>query len=53
MADKVNALPPKEIYDVLHEFEERGGTLPESVDKWWFEETNTNEIKRQKLNIRR
>ena len=42
MEEKCNTLPPKEIYDVLHEFESLGGNIPKSVDWWWIEETVIN-----------
>jgi hypothetical protein len=43
-----HTLPPKEIYDVLHEFEELGGTLPEVVDDWWKNETLLEEQEKSK-----
>jgi hypothetical protein len=38
-----NALPPKEIYDVLHFAESKGMELPKSVGKWFQVETVLNE----------
>ena len=32
-------LPPVDIFDVLHDYEVRGGTVPDTVDKWWEVET--------------
>jgi hypothetical protein len=40
----VNTLPPKEIYDVLHEAEGKGIELPQSIEKWWKKETLINEV---------
>jgi PilX N-terminal len=42
---KCNTLPPQEIYDVLHAAEVRGVELPESVELWWFKETQINQKK--------
>lgn len=35
-------LPPKTIYDVLHEAESAGVIIPEDVDSWWKVETDIN-----------
>lgn len=45
----VNTLPPIEIYDVLLKCEIKGIELPESVDDWWFKETEINESKKNNL----
>ena len=37
--DTSRTLPPKEIFDLLHECEKHGIKLPEAVDKWWVKET--------------
>ena len=41
--------PPQAIYNVLHEAESKGITLPKSVDRWWYIETiKKEEIKEKK-----
>jgi hypothetical protein len=35
--------PPVEILDFLHYCELKGIEIPESVDNWWFGETELNE----------
>jgi len=47
MPEFCNTLPPKEIYDVLHEAESKGVKLPESVESWWIKETAINEEKEE------
>ena len=42
MKELCNKLPPKEIYDVLHAAEAAGIDLPDSVNEWWFKETEIN-----------
>lgn len=49
--DRTNTLPPKEIYDVLHEAEANGIELPKSVLTWWERETVLNE-ERNEFTIR-
>jgi hypothetical protein len=46
---KANTIPPKEIYDVLHEAEAAGVELPKSVEDWWSEETRINESKKKRM----
>ena len=43
---KTIKLPPVEIYDVLHDAESHGVDLPQSIDDWWFMETETNQYKK-------
>jgi len=43
---RCNTLPPKEVYDVLHEAEAAGIQLPKKVERWWKEETEINEKRR-------
>jgi hypothetical protein len=38
-----HTLPPQEIYDILHDYEVRGGTIPDIVDSWWKKETDINQ----------
>jgi hypothetical protein len=48
------SIPPTKIFDVLHDYEVRGGTIPKEVDDWWSVETDTmmaekeSKIKRDK-----
>ena len=39
MSRLTNTLPPTDIFDVLHDYEARGGTIPDVVDSWWEIET--------------
>ena len=45
---KTNTKPPKEIYDVLHEAEEKGIDLPYVIEEWWTKETQINERNKSK-----
>jgi len=40
-----NTLPPKEIYEILHQAEEKGIELPKNMLDWWKKETEINENK--------
>jgi len=44
MNKTTNTLPPIEILDLLHELEAAGIAIPNSVDRWWFIETNGNDV---------
>jgi hypothetical protein len=43
-SDRCHSVPPKSIYDVLHEAEGMGIELPKDVEEWWEYETMKEEL---------
>lgn len=43
-----HSVPPKKIYDVLHEAEASGIDLPKEVEEWWEYETMREELGNEK-----
>ncbi len=44
MNEITNTNPPKEVYDLLHKYDESNIDIPRSVKLWWEKETILNEM---------